>query len=93
MNIQRLKEITDLGVSPAELLEYALIKNNVFAIHEALREHGIDSPDAEVPDAEEALTFAIENLTENILTTLLRTHGYQPIPKRKQAKRDRALSH
>ena len=95
MNIQRLKEIEALGVlevSPKELLKYTLIKNSVFTIHEALWEHSISSPHAEVPDPEEALTFAIENLPEHFLTTLLRTHGYQPI-KRKQAKRDRALSH
>jgi hypothetical protein len=94
MNIQRLKEIEQLGVSPSELLEYALIKNNSIAIAEAIREHDLHSLfELDEPDPEEALTFAIDNLAENILTTLLRPHGYQPIPKRKQAKREKALSH
>ncbi len=93
MNIQRIREIDNLGVSPSELLEYSLIKNNVFAISYALREHSIESPDAEPVDPEEALTFALDNLPETTLTTLLKPHGYQPIPKRKQAKRENALSH
>ena len=93
MNIQRIREIEALNLSPAEVLEYALIKNNIFAISEALREHGIDSTDAEESDPEEALTFALENLPESTLTTLLNSHGYQPIPTSKQAKREKALSH
>ena len=93
MNIQQIRELDALGVSPSELLEYSLIKNDVFAISYALREHSIDSPDAEEPDPEEALTFAIDNLTSDILTTLLKPYGYQPISKRKQGKRENALSH
>lgn len=94
MNIQRIREIEAIGISPSELLEYSLIKNNVFAIGEALREHGIDSSDSEEElEPEEALTFAIDNLSENILTILLKPHGYQPIPTRKQAKREKALTH
>jgi hypothetical protein len=91
MNIQRLKEIEALGVSPSELLEYALIKNNTFAIAEALKESGLD--DLFDGEPEDALTFALERLNESILTVLLKPYGYQPIPKRKQAKREAALSH
>jgi hypothetical protein len=87
MNIQRLKEIETLGVSSEELLEYALIKNDSLIVQEALQEHGLTI------QPEQALTFAVRTIPENILTTLLRPHGYQPIPKRKQAKRDKALSH
>jgi hypothetical protein len=93
MNIQRLRKIEKLGVSPEEMLEYALIRNNSIAISEALQEHGLQQAEAEEFDPEEALTFAIFMLPENLLTTLLRPHGYQPIPTRKQAKREKALSH
>ena len=94
MNIQRIREIEALNLSPAEVLEYALIKNNSFAITDALREHGIDSSDSEEElEPEEALTFAIDNLSETMLTILLKPHGYQPIPTRKQAKREKALTH
>jgi hypothetical protein len=98
MNIQRLKEIEQLGVSPSELLEYALIKNNSGAIVQALVEHGLEKSGEEDPEIsdfepEDALEFALERLPNSILTTLLKPYGYQPIPNRKQAKREKALSH
>lgn len=86
MNIQRLKEIEALNLSPAEALEYGFIKSDSLTILHALHEHGLKTP-------EDALTFAIPRLTQNSLTYLLKPYGYQPIPKRKQAKREAALSH
>jgi hypothetical protein len=97
MNIQRLKEIEQLGVSPSELLEYALIKNNSGDISYALREHGLERSEDELEisdfEPETALEYALERLPDSILTVLLKPHGYQPIPTRKQAKRDKALTH
>ena len=92
MNMHRLKEIENLDITPEEALEYALIKNNSWVIAEALKEHCLDElfePEDLAP--EEALEYAIDNIPTNILTTLLNAHGYQPIPKRKQALRDTAL--
>jgi hypothetical protein len=96
MNIQRLKEIEALGVSSEELLEYALIKNDSVEISDALQEHGLagfDEPKISDFEPEEALEFALEILPGSVLTVLLKPHGYQPIPNRKQAKRHKALSH
>jgi hypothetical protein len=93
MNINRIREIEKL-ISPEEALDYALVKNNIFAIVEAIREHDLTQHfDPEDPEPEDALAFAIDKLPANVLTTLLKEHGYQPIPTAKQAKRDKALSH
>ena len=96
MNIERIRDIDKLNITPTEALEYALIKNNTWTIAEAIREHGLNKLlelEAELDDfeAEDALEYAIDNIPTNVLTTLLNAHGYQPIPKRKQALRDNAL--
>ena len=93
MNMHRLKEIENLDITPTEALEYALIKNNSWIVEEALKEHGLDrlfDPE-EHQEPEDALEYAIDNIPANILTTLLNAHGYQPIPKTKQLKRDHAM--
>ena len=93
MNIGRVKEIEQLSITPEEALEYALIKNNSWIVEEALKEHGLDrlfNPE-EHQEPEDALEYAIDNIPKNILTTLLNAHGYQPIPKSKQLKRDNAM--
>lgn len=94
MNMHRVNEISKLGITPAESLEYAFMKNNSWEVREALLEHDLHKlfdNELEDHDAEDALEYAIENIPANILTTLLNAHGYQPIPKRKQALRDNAI--
>ena len=93
MTIQRITEIDKLAITPEEALEYALIKNNSWTIIEAIQEHGLSGYlKPEDPAPEDALEYAIDNIPTNVLTTLLNAHGYQPIPKRKQAMRNNALS-
>ena len=92
MNLERIRDIDKLNITPTDALEYALIKNNTWVITEALIEHGLTElfqPEDMKP--EDALEYAIENIPTNILTTLLNAHGYQPIPNRKQALRNTAL--
>ena len=93
MNMHRLKEIENLDITPEEALEYALIKNNSWIVEDALKEHGLDRLFYPIDslEPEDALEYAIDHIPANILTTLLNAHGYQPIPNRKQAKRDAAL--
>ena len=92
MTIHRITEIDKLGITPEEALEYALIRNNSWTIAEAIQEHGLSGYlEPEDPAPEDALDYAIDNIPTNVLTTLLNAHGYQPIPKRKQALRDNAL--
>lgn len=93
MKLERLRELERI-LSPAEALEYGLITNNTSTIAEAIHEHGLkDVFYSEEPEPEDALEFAIGKLPANILTTLLKPHGYQPIPTTKKAKREKALSH
>jgi hypothetical protein len=93
MNIHRIRELEKL-VSPEEALEYALIKNSIEEVVEALQEHSLTQHiEPEDPEPEDALAFAIEHIPTNVLNYLLKAHGYQPIPTAKQAKRDKALSH
>lgn len=94
MSIGRIQEINKLNITPEEALEYALITNNSDTIKGELQEHGLDKlfePELEDHSPEDALEFAIDNIPNNILTTLLNAHGYQPIPKRKKALRETAL--
>ena len=92
MDIERIRDIDKLGITPEEALEYALIKNNPWVVAEAIQEHGLSEYiETEEPEPEDALEYAIGNIPTNVLTILLNTHGYQPIPKRKQALRDNAL--
>jgi hypothetical protein len=88
MNRSRLQEIERL-VTPEDALQFALIKNNVQTIIEAIREHGI----VETLDPEIALEVALEAIPENILIPMLKEHGYQPIPNRKQLLRESALGY
>lgn len=88
MNRERLQEIAKL-LSPEEALTFGLIKNDVRTIIDTIREHGI----TETLQPEFALEFAFEAIPENILTLMLKEHGYQPIPARKQLLRESALSH
>ena len=92
MTIHRITEIDKLGITPEEALEYGLIKNDSYTIGDAIREHDFHGL-LELEDyaPEDALEYAIDNIPTNVLTTLLNAHGYQPIPKRKQALRDNAL--
>ena len=94
MNMHRVNEISKLGITPEEALEYAFIKNNSWVITEALKEHGLTElfeSELELFEPEDALDYAVTNIPKNILTTLLNAHGYQPIPKSKQLKRDNAM--
>ena len=92
LDLKRVRQIDKLPLTPREALEYALITNSSVTVAEALMEHGLNGLFApEDPEPEDALEFAINKLPANILTTLLNAHGYQPIPKRKQALRDNAV--
>ena len=88
MEITRIKELEAL-ISPEDTLTFGLIKNDTFTIIDAIKEHGI----TETLRPEYALEFAFEAIPENILILMLKEHGYQPIPARKQLLRENALSH
>jgi hypothetical protein len=88
MELTRIKELEAL-ISPKDALTFGLIKNDTFTIIDAIKEHGI----TETLSPEFALEFAFEAIPENILTLMLREHGYQPIPERKQLLRENALSY
>lgn len=92
MNIERWREIDGL-LTPEEALEFALVKNDEDTIFEALKEHKLRTSELEDSEPEDALDYAIEHLPQNVLTLILKEHGYQPIPAAKKAKRAKALSH